>query len=255
MKKYLDSKVLCAVLILVGATSFSGISAVHAEENAFARGKVHCYPINLTGGAIQPLPTPYLEYVVPPEDSNNDGWYETVIKVKIDDPSIRHSPAAARFFVKYDGPPTGWTVNIGDSQSNNGGSGDAADQSNDAELQMGGEFNDEFDDLWIFGHDGVSVERGDAKMAQAFSHVKDGETTVFTISNERVEYKNMDYPIIGEVRSPWLYALDGQADTEGPVNHDIYASFNRVISSAYRIGTGVGKVKVCLIPHSKFHIN
>ena len=74
-----------------------------------------------------------------------------------------------------------------------------------------------------------------------------------TVSNERIRYKSQHFPISGEIRSPWLYALNGQPDTEGPVNYDIFASFNRVIAGNYRSGSGVGEVKVCLILRLKDH--
>lgn len=50
-----------------------------------------------------------------------------------------------------------------------------------------------------------------------------------------------DKTIASEYSSPYLFALQGQADTEGPVNFDLYASFNRVISSNYRSGSGLEK--------------
>ena len=45
----------------------------------------------------------------------------------------------------------------------------------------------------------------------------------------------------GEVSSKFLYALAGQADREGPVNHDVFLAFNRVVSSG-RFGTGVSRI-------------
>jgi hypothetical protein len=52
----------------------------------------------------------------------------------------------------------------------------------------------------------------------------------------------------GTLSSIHLFALNGQADFEGPVNHDIYAAFNRVISDTSRVGTGVGSVTIDLLP-------
>ncbi len=48
--------------------------------------------------------------------------------------------------------------------------------------------------------------------------------------------------------SPYLFALAGQSDTEGSVNFDIYASFNRVISGAYRSGIGLQKAIMTFYP-------
>ena len=48
------------------------------------------------------------------------------------------------------------------------------------------------------------------------------------------------------MNSPYLFALAGQPDSEGPVNYDIDAAFNKVIAGDYRFGTGVGQVTVTL---------
>ena len=85
--------------------------------------------------------------------------------------------------------------------------------------------------------------------------MKKDETVALTVSNERVHYRSQHVPISGGIGSPWLYALDGQPDTEGPVNYDIFASFNRVIAGNYRSGSGVGEVKVCLVSHLKKNHN
>ncbi len=53
----------------------------------------------------------------------------------------------------------------------------------------------------------------------------------------------------GEHHSEYLYALNGQSDSEGSENHIVYAAFNRVIGTDSRSGNGVGKVTVTLMPH------
>ncbi len=61
------------------------------------------------------------------------------------------------------------------------------------------------------------------------------------ISNELLAWDN-HAGLAGELTSPHLFALDGQADTEGPVNYDVYAGFNRTVGNNLRTGTGVTKV-------------
>jgi hypothetical protein len=209
----------------------------------------HCYPIDLRTGVATPLPEPYMEYVVPPEDSDGDGWYETVVRVTVDDPHLQFSPMAARFIITYDGDPTGMSVNIGDSSTNDGHSGDAATQSNDAEVQIGdaGGIVPAYDNFFVYGRDGIGDARGSTLLVEVPNIVRAGETVVLTVSNEQVRYENAEVPAHGVIRSPWLYALDGQPDTEGPVNYDIYAAFNRVVAGSYRLGSGVAEVTVCLI--------
>lgn len=207
-----------------------------------------CLLIDLRNGTFSPPPR-FIEFVVPPEDFNQDGWYETVLKITLNDPARKKAPAAASFFINYDGDPSGITVDIGDSGSNDGGSGDDGDQSNDAEVQVGSvDASSSTDDMFIFGHDGILEARGTQLIDQVLNIVKAGETLVLLTENERVAYRNKAFPISGDIRSSWLYALNGQPDTEGPVNYDIYAAFNRVVNGNYRIGSGVGKVTVCLLP-------
>ena len=66
-----------------------------------------------------------------------------------------------------------------------------------------------------------------------------------TISNEFIAWDN-GAGVSGSESSSFLFALDGQSDSEGPVNYDIFAAFNRAVASASRIGSGVGEVTVCL---------
>lgn len=223
-----------------------------------------CYAIDLKSNATPTLSTSFIEWVVPPEDSNNDGWFEAVLKIKINDPSLSKSPKAAQFKIYYDGTPSGMTVDLGDSSTNDGFSGDFGTQSNDAEVQIGGRLDIglglDFNDLSVFAHDGYNeLNRGEAntnqaQLAQINNLVKQNETVILTVSNERIGYRNDAISLSGHVQSPWLYALNGQSDTEGPVNYDIFASFNRAIAGNYRLGSGVGNVKVCLLSPHEFAV-
>jgi hypothetical protein len=209
---------------------------------ADARATAVFYTIGLRGGAPGPSPTPFISFAVAPEDSNGDSWFETVVKINLRDPSLSNPYDYAQFRVSYDGIPTGLSVNIGDSRTNNGGSGDAGTQRNDAEMQIGALLSDppEFPTLRAFGNDNnpatLAIVPGLAAM---------GRTVVLTAGNEFLSWDNGS-GVAGLAVSPYLYALNGQADSEGPVNYDIYAAFNRVIDGNYRIGAGVGEVTICL---------
>ncbi|HYP28439.1 MAG TPA: hypothetical protein VE262_17125 [Blastocatellia bacterium] len=54
----------------------------------------------------------------------------------------------------------------------------------------------------------------------------------------------------GTLNSIRPFALNGQAGFEGPVNHDTYAAFDRVISDPFnrRVGSGVGSATIGLLP-------
>lgn len=45
-----------------------------------------------------------------------------------------------------------------------------------------------------------------------------------------------------------MFALAGQPDSEGLVNYDIFAAFNRVIADPFRLGSGAASVTVTLFP-------
>jgi hypothetical protein len=229
-----------SVCCLVLAVSFSPICWAQQVSK-------RCFQVDLRRGASTPAPS-FAEFVVSPQDSDSDGWYEAVIKVRIS--ATKQSPEAVQFSIAYDGVPTGMTVDIGDSQTSDGFSGDQGSQSNDAEVQIGGirgdpEFVPVYDDLQAFGKDGINEARGDPTLARIPNIVRQGETVVLTVSNERIGFSNDAVPTSGSISSSWLYALAGQRDSEGPVNYDVYAAFNRAVAGPDRLGSGVGKVEIC----------
>jgi len=79
-------------------------------------------------------------------------------------------------------------------------------------------------------------------MLNLYDIVSQGDTIPIEVSNYYLGWGG------GELRSQYLYALDGQPDSEGPVNYDIYAAFNRTIYSAGRDGSGVTEVILTLHP-------
>ena len=95
--------------------------------------------------------------------------------------------------------------------------------------------------------DGTSEARGTALIGSAPNVVKDNETIQITVGPKTaLSYANTKFPISNTLKSVWMYALQGEADSEGSMNYDIYAAFNRVIDNNWRCGAGVSKVSVCL---------
>lgn len=234
--------------VFVAASLISSLS--HSDT---MNEKIHkCYKIDLKSGTVPPSKPSFIKLLVPPEDSNGDSWNESLVKLTLNDPHMKKSPKAVSITLHYSGIPTGISLNIGDSQSNNGFGGDGASQSNDAELQIGSllglENEDEYNDMYVFGRDGYLAARGSESFMHVYNVAKKKEKISFVIANGRFKYQNDKIPQQGEIKSSWLYALAGQPDTEGPINHDIYASFNRVIAGG-RYGTGVRKVEICPVYH------
>lgn len=148
----------------------------------------------------------------------------------------------ARFDVAYAEAPNGWSLNIGDSASNNGQGGDVGQQSNDAEVQLveGG--------LVVYGNDDTPSREAKDGHRQLFAladAVRGGETISLEVANARL---GINYGGgIEVVDSPYLFALAGQPDWSGPVNQEIYAAFNRTIDGS-RSGVGISQVVVTLYP-------
>ncbi len=140
----------------------------------------------------------------------------------------------ARFQVHYNQPSVGYSVHIGDSISSNGDAGDYGDQSNDAEMQVVDST------LSVFANDYQRKTEADRLLRKWDGVAGPGHDLIFEIADNRVKVEGQ-----GTVESPYLFALNGQWDDEGPVNFDIYAAFNRNITGDRR-GIGVERVAITL---------
>ena len=75
---------------------------------------------------------PFYTITAPPFDSNSDLWFEAVLKVDL-------TPDCSEVCVvlEFEGAPTGWNLNLGDSMTNNGyGGNDFGDSTSFAELEI-----------------------------------------------------------------------------------------------------------------------
>lgn len=207
-----------------------------ALAGASAQAAPVYYTLDLRSGTPTSLPAGYVSFSSGMADSNADGWYEAVLKIDL---SVYRF---AQFRISYDSAPTGLSVNIGDSVSNNGGGGDSGNQSNDAELQVGALIGDtaNYGRLMAIGNDA-----NPSALATVPGLATAMDDLFLTVGDEYAAWDD-GQGTAGSVSSPYLFALDGQADSEGPVNYDVYAAFNRSIGSVGRIGAGVGQVTVCL---------
>jgi len=200
------------------------------------------FPSDLISFVQQPVD------VLSPYSQAPDGYYETVLKLTLD-PANNPYYETVIFDVEYDGDPLGMSVNIGDSATNNGHGGDAATQSNDAEMQIGvspsafGMNHPQQNDLLVFGNDYYRSQPDHIDpLFSVPDLVSNGTKITLTVSNESLGWDNHS-GTSGHFKSPYLYALNGQPDDEGSVNYDVYAAFNRSMSSS-RSGSGVSKVTI-----------
>jgi hypothetical protein len=193
------------------------------------------FSVNLQTGVGDAAVPPYITYQSPIRDANGDGWDEAVLKITLDGSPYN----LAMFQVQYTATPSGdVNVNIGDSSADDTGGGDAGTQSNDSEVHVG-RGGGVPTTMWAYG------SPGGGELAQVPNFAANGVTATFVVRNNFVSWDNSQ-GVSGSLSSPYLFALAGQPDSEGPVNYDIYAAFNKAVAGDYRFGTGVGQVTVTL---------
>ena len=209
-------RVICRCLLIIGVSAF-------LVGNTFADS---C-EIDLENNTHNCQNIPAIRFIDGPTGN------KVVICISLNPGTTRFTEAA--FTVEYKKKAVGWTLNIGDSISNNGFAGDAADQSNDAEAQILDQV------LSVYGSDYTA---SDARLLLKSSPVVGGKgaSIKLTVRNQYLSWSSNGQN--SELSSQYLYALNGQRDDEGPVNYDIYAAFNRTIAPAGRNGSGVRKVTV-----------
>ncbi|NLF96400.1 MAG: hypothetical protein GX569_06650 [Candidatus Riflebacteria bacterium] len=165
----------------------------------------------------------------------SDPCGQAVVKVVLDPSKTEYTKA--RFELHYGDEIEGWTLNIGDSVSNNGHGGDGADQTRDSEVQILDS------DLALFGDD--TAPTGEAKiLARSTGLAVPGAVVVVEVSNNQISWHN-DKGVDGVIKSEYVFSLAGQGDAEGQPNYDIYAGFNRVVVGG-RVGKGLKRVKIKL---------
>jgi hypothetical protein len=204
----------------------------------------------------------YLRFTLPDRfaDSNKDGWWETVVEIALD-PVKECSGASLR--IHFEEPVDAWSVDIGDSPTNDGFGGDAGTTRDAAELQVCGDVLSVFtaaaptvgtlrcDRILDWNLPPVGGKYADVKISdQSLSFDMPS-----AIAGRPLHWK-LQTPIFG-----LLYALvprSGSSGPDGAMKKDkgIYAAFNRVVFEAdkttetrgTRLGTGVRRVEITLTP-------
>jgi hypothetical protein len=192
-------------------------------------------------------------------DSNRDAWWETVMKVDID---ATKGCSCAIFRVFYDSPVLSYSVNIGDSPTNNGTGGDAGTTFKEAEMQI-------VDDrLEVYTASRGGGARNVERIFAMDLTPLEARSLDLKVCDESLEFWMPEGP--GGVRpTSWklqtpasglLYDLTPSATYEGQSAtkrraDGIFAAFNRIIhvkegapSPPQRVGTGVRQVEIRLAP-------
>ncbi|RMG11775.1 MAG: hypothetical protein D6731_14980 [Planctomycetota bacterium] len=171
-----------------------------------------------------------------PSDRNRDGYAEA--RVRVDLYGYRFLEVVA----DYDAAPAGFTLDLGDSSTNDGGAGDAATQSNDAEVEV------HRGDLRAWSNDDLPANQ--RKLAEWSRVVVEGTRLRLRIADGELRWQTArgTQREDGRCLSPHLFALDGQPDREGPVNYEVFLGLNRVVSGRRdRTGSGLARVRLRLV--------
>jgi len=200
-----------------------------------------------------PWPT-YLAFQQPERlsDSNGDAWWESVVRIRLDPTK---GCDCAVFVASYEKEPSGFTVDIGDSPTNDGFGGDAGTTALAAEAHVTGS------GLSVFTQFPV-----DEVLHVSFPSLA-GRTVTLRVCDQQLAFEldkapGEARPLSGVARTlllPRLFALGGQAspDKSRPsreADYDLFAAFNRVIHvmsgapAKERTGTGLRRVEIYLTP-------
>lgn len=240
--------------MVIGPSSLALASAIlAAEETAPSAGTPAAPPppppsacpvgeevacvLELTGKARPAVPAVcttgawplYLAFEQPERlsDSNGDGWWESVVRIRLDP---ARGCTCAEFRLSCEKEPSGFTVNVGDSPTNDGWGGDAGT----TPIAAGAMISDR--GLSVFTQ--VPVDRIASLRFPALA----GRTLTFRVCDQVLTYEldrapGEAQPLVGSVetlRLPRLFSLgrdslpEGRASERG-VDYDIFAAFNRVI--------------------------
>jgi len=176
----------------------------------------------------------YIDYEPPTPQAS--GFFYTAGRITPD--PVGGTCRTIRIEVVYSGTPEGWTVDICDSHSCNGYGGDGGDTNWAAELEI---LNESYR-VYSAQTDEVSVER--IVDAQALKLTDD--RVEFVIEDQRATMRYRDVSLVATtLNNEFLFDLSDRETQYGPPNHDIYASFNGVLTgSPSRVGEGASRVRI-----------
>ncbi len=211
------------------ALLLSGVAA-HAQCPAG-----HLLYLDLVAGVSVPVPTnsPYFHFPVPLQPNGNADCapataYATVVRVTV--PPGCHG---AEVWLDYAGEPHGWTLDIGDSETNNGfgGDGGTLPAGQNAELQIL--------DQRLTGYNAASAPPVDTIISQSLG-LTDGALR-FEVSNQSVSWGQP----LTTLATPSLEQLFFLPDHPMlPENRDIFVGLNRSVGSSDRNGCGLRRAMV-----------
>lgn len=214
-KRRSNPTVLCSALVLT-VLCFALPAGLHAQ----------CVPylayVDLFGGFIED-PSHGLDVVqfraIPPgalaEGCSDDGWRAAVVEVTVPQDCER-----AVVWVEYQGEPHGWTLNVGDSISNNGFGGDAGTVPMGQNAELG--VLDQTFSVWSAADNPDDVDR----LATSTLALRDGALKV-VVSDQELQWGQPHVLMQTPDLERLFFLPDGPVE---PDNRTFYVGLNRVVS-------------------------
>ncbi len=178
-----------------------------------------------TGASWSPSPVPAITFKTPPH-AIAGGWQAACVRI-----DLGREFKQANIVVEYEGVPEGYTLNVGDSPTNDGWSGDAGTAAC-AELQVGAQT------MKVWGKPYGSTPACHVFGTQNYV-LEDGSLKVVV----RDKFVSVGQPYF-PMQDPELYQLPDASSKDGSA---IYAAFNSVIRErSDRFGKGLRRVMITL---------
>ena len=135
--------------------------------------------------------------------------------------------------------PTGFTVHIADSPSNDGYAGDRGERSNDAEIHLTGTT------LVAYANDfGRAVEVGDLLAVDDYVGAAGCSSRTLIVGDGYIASPTGDF---ARVDSTYAMRINPPTDEEGPPDGTWYVGFDRTVGGeSYRDGNGWVSASICL---------
>ncbi len=236
----MKTRIPCAVTVL-GLLLL--VTAVPGMAQSCPRGLADnpCSIDLLTGTASSACSQPpFVQITTGPADSNGDGWWETVLHVNLGQEDEQCERVCV--VLDYVEQPTGFTLDIGDSSTNNGQGGNNGTVENETELQI---LNQRLT-LFSRSYGPGLLDR----VAEADLQLENGSYKV-CVSDQHASFgQPLSSASTPNGQALFAFPDTGTASTPHDGNVDLFIGLNRVIHnlaglpSAGRIGTGLRRAYI-----------
>jgi hypothetical protein len=218
------------IRLLLAAVLLTGLVATPAAAQCIP---FLCYvDLNPGGGAICPQASTFTDVSIQQNGAATtctDGFQSAVVEVQVPE-----ACSAVHVWVEYHGDPQGWTVNIGDSATNDGFGGDAGTlpAGQNAEVQV-------LDEILTVFNAADNPSDVDALATQHLA-LRDGALN-FVVQDQYLSW-GQQYTALQTPDLERLFFLP--PNPAAPANRTIYVGLNRTIANPARNGCGARRALI-----------